>query len=96
MHAYSQFEEEQRQQAEREHANYFRGSSGYSRGFSRADPLGYYEALGVEPGASKEEIQVSIALTPAIKRHVQEPSLRPPSAFEVLSMEWCRCCHSPC
>ncbi|CAK0753060.1 hypothetical protein CVIRNUC_002192 [Coccomyxa viridis] len=59
VHAYSQYEEEQRQQAEREHASYFKSSSGYSRGFNRADPLGFYEALGVEPGASKEEIQAA-------------------------------------
>ena len=66
MHAYSQYEEEQRQQAEREHASYFKGSSGYSRSFSRADPLGYYEALGVEAGASKEEIQVTTASAIAV------------------------------
>ena len=70
VHAYSQYEEEQRQQAEREHANFFKSSSGYSRSFNRADPLGHYQALGVEPGASKEEIQVRTAsATAAIGRN---------------------------
>lgn len=55
MHAYSQYEEQQRQQEDREN---FAWSAGYGRSFNRSDPLGYYEALGVEPGASKQEIQV--------------------------------------
>ncbi len=58
MHAYSQYEEQQRQQDQRENSGFFGGSAGYGRSFNRTDPLGYYEALGVEPGASKQEIQV--------------------------------------
>ena len=59
MHAYSQYEEQQRQQEQREGSSFFgQSASSYSRKFSRSDPLGYYEALGVEPGASKQEIQV--------------------------------------
>ena len=89
VHAYSQYEEEQRQQAEREHASYFKSSSGYSWGFNRADPMGYYEALGVEPGASKEEIQVRTAsATAAMSRSAMCRSpfciLNPP--FNMASM----------
>ena len=58
MHAYSQYEEQQRQQADRENSDFFAGSAGYGHSFNRSDPMGYYEALGVEPGASKQEIQV--------------------------------------
>ena len=58
MHAYSQYEEQQRQQEDRENSDFFARSSGYGRGLNRSDPLGYYKALGVEPGASKQEIQV--------------------------------------
>ncbi len=58
MHAYSQYEEQQRQQDQREHSDFFGQSAGYGRSFNRSDPMGYYGALGVEPGASKQGIQV--------------------------------------
>ena len=58
MHAYSQYEEQQRQQDQKENSEFFGRSAGYGRSFNRSDPMGYYEALGVESGASKQEIQV--------------------------------------
>lgn len=59
VHAYSQYEEQQRQQDERDHSEFFGQSAGFSRSFNRSDPLGYYNILGLEPGASKQEIQVA-------------------------------------
>lgn len=58
VHAYSQYEEQQRQQEDRENSDFFAGSAGYGRTFNRSDPMGFYKVLGVEPGASKQEIQV--------------------------------------
>ena len=58
VHAYSQYEEQRRQQEDRDNTGFFGQKPEYGRRFNRSDPLGYYEALGVEPGASKQEIQV--------------------------------------
>jgi hypothetical protein len=67
VHAYSHYEEQQRQEEQRESSGFFgQRASSYSRRFSRSDPLGYYEALGVEPGASKQEIQVLPIVTPEL------------------------------
>ncbi|CAL5227592.1 g10591 [Coccomyxa viridis] len=68
VHAYSQYEEQQRQQDQREHSDFFGQSAGYGRSFNRSDPMGYYGALGVEPGASKQGIQAAFRGL-ALKNH---------------------------
>lgn len=55
VHVYSQYEEHRRRMDEQENAEFFSGSS---RTGSARDPLGYYQLMGLEPGCSKQEIQV--------------------------------------
>lgn len=56
VHMYTQYEEQRRRMDERENAQFFGGA--YSGQGSARDPLGYYQLMGLEPGCSKQEIQV--------------------------------------
>ena len=82
---------------ERENARFFGGGGGTGRaaggqGGRRGDPMGYYEELGLEPGASKQEVQAAFRGL-ALRTHPDKVCLL---ALLLLVHKLTLCLHVPC
>jgi hypothetical protein len=66
------YQQQYRQQQQQRQQSQYGGSSGSNRaggaGFSRGDPLGYYNTLGIKPGCSTQEVQAAFRGL-ALKHH---------------------------